>query len=242
MERSFQETDAARSSGSASAHDRRSDAARGSRDLSSGRRGAPNGKGPRIGVLALQGDFARHAARLRACGAEVCEVRRPSDLEGLAGMILPGGESSTLLRLLRFEQLDDALLEFHRRGGHIFGTCAGLIVLADRVESPEQRSLKLLDVTVRRNAYGRQIDSFVEVGSFQPPGETASPVEMVFIRAPRIVAVGPEAQVAGRLDREPVLVEQGRILAATFHPEMSEGVEIHRYFLDRVRRAAEVAP
>lgn len=181
----------------------------------------------RVGVLALQGDFHAHAVRLRSAGPsvrEVCEVRRPRDLEGLRGLVIPGGESTTLLKLLQFEGLETAIRDFHTRGGHLFGTCAGLILLARDVENPPQRSLDLIDATVRRNAYGRQVDSFIGRGCYGPAAE---PIEMVFIRAPRIVRCGPAVEVLATLDGEPVLVRQGRILGATFHPEMSAESSVH---------------
>lgn len=188
---------------------------------------------PRLGVLALQGDFAAHAEILRGAGAQAREVRTPAQLDGLHGLILPGGESTTLLRLLRLEGLDHSLREFHARGGALFGTCAGLILLASEVILPEQESLGLLDVTVERNAFGRQIDSFVAQGSVSlaDSPETESAMEMVFIRAPRIRRVGRGVRVLGRLGEEPVLVQSGRILAATFHPEVARDPRVHRYFI-----------
>jgi 5'-phosphate synthase pdxT subunit len=185
----------------------------------------------RIGVLALQGDFAAHARALALAGAEAREVRTPGDLEGLDGLILPGGESTALLRLLRPQRMDEAIRGFHRVGGALFGTCAGLILLAARVENPDQESLGLIDLTVERNSYGRQVDSFVGRGVLLLPGQAPSSSEMVFIRAPRIRKVGPRACVLGRLGQEPVLVQEGRILAATYHPEISDGNRVHPYFV-----------
>ena len=199
-----------------------------------------------LGVLALQGDFRAHARALAAAGAEgteVREVRTPEALEDLHGLVLPGGESTALLRLMAPLGMGDALHRFCRRGGALFGTCAGLILLAREVTSPAQDSLDLLDVTVERNAYGRQIDSFVSRGSLSLPGRGPEEIEMVFIRAPRIRRVGAGVQVLGRFGEEPVLVAQGRILAATFHPEMSApppgGSAIHRHFLELCRETAD---
>ena len=189
----------------------------------------------RVGVLALQGDFAAHARALP--GIPVVEVRIPAQLDGLGGLILPGGESTTLLRLMRMNGLDDAVRRFHARGGDLFGTCAGLILLAREVLQPRQESLGILDTKVHRNAWGRQIDSFVEIGDLHLDGGAPQSMEMVFIRAPRVLEVGPGVRVLGRLRHEPVLLEQpptgeaGRILAATFHPEMVGWNPVHSHFL-----------
>lgn len=189
----------------------------------------------RVGVVALQGDFAAHRAALERAGADVSEVRVPEHLDGLGGVVLPGGESTALLLLMRARGLDEALIRFHARGGSILGTCAGLILLARRVDQPSQVSLGLLDAVVERNAYGRQVDSFVETGLLElNPGRRIES-EMVFIRAPRIREVGPGVRVAGRLRGEPVLVEQGTILAAAFHPEMSGHNHVHPWFVGMVR-------
>lgn len=193
---------------------------------------------PRVGVLALQGNFSAHARALATAGAEAREVRTPAELAGLDGLVLPGGESTALLRLMEPLRLADSLQDFHARGGVLFGTCAGLILLAREVRNPAQPSLGLLDVAVERNAYGRQIDSFVGRGVLTLPGQGEEPAEMVFIRAPRIRAVGPGVEVLGLHDGEPVLVGQGRILAATFHPELAgeDGRRaVHRHFLELVR-------
>jgi pyridoxal 5'-phosphate synthase pdxT subunit len=184
----------------------------------------------RIGVLALQGDFGVHARILRGIGAEVSEVRTADQLAGLNGLIMPGGESTTLLRLMRLGGIDRALRSFHEEGGAVFGTCAGLILLAAQVTKPEQESLGLIDVSVERNAYGRQVDSFVAEGLIHLPGSNGTPLEMVFIRAPRIVRVGPSVDVLAHLGDEPVLVQSGRILAATFHPEVAGDARVHAYF------------
>jgi 5'-phosphate synthase pdxT subunit len=185
---------------------------------------------PRIGVLALQGDFAAHRTALSEAGAEAIEVRRSGQLVGLRGLVVPGGESTTLLRLLEREGMTDALLGFSRAGGALFGTCAGLILLATEVEAPRQPCLGLLDATVERNAFGRQAESFVDRGELSLPGQAPSELEMVFIRAPRIRRVGTGVEILGTWRGEPVLVRQGRILAATFHPEMTGDRRVHRYF------------
>jgi pyridoxal 5'-phosphate synthase pdxT subunit len=189
-----------------------------------------NGR-PKIGVLALQGDFQAHSAALERAGARTAEVRTPGDLTGLDGLVLPGGESTTLLRLMRPERMDEALASFCRSGGALLATCAGLIILAREVTGPAQESLALCDVAVRRNGYGRQIDSFVGRGRLALPGEPERAAEMVMIRAPRITGIGGAARAVGWLEDEPVLVAQGRILAATFHPEMSTESPIHLYFV-----------
>jgi pyridoxal 5'-phosphate synthase pdxT subunit len=182
---------------------------------------------PPVGVLALQGDFAAHAAALRAQGAEVREVRRTRELDGLAGLVLPGGESTTLLKLMEDEPWPAFLRRFHRDGGALLGTCAGAILLAREVR-PAQASLGLLDAVVERNAYGRQVDSF-ETRLIAPV--LGGAVAAVFIRAPRFVAHGPDVEVLARLGEEPVALRQGRILAATFHPELSGSAALHRAFL-----------
>jgi len=182
---------------------------------------------PVIGVLALQGDFDAHRRRLEELGAEVVLVKRPEQLEEIDGLVIPGGESSTLLKLLGgagFEKLQQFV---HAKPA--FGTCAGAILLANEVENPQQRSLGALDITVRRNAYGRQIDSSIREGQFQN-----NPIEMVFIRAPKIERVGTGVQVVATEGGDPVLVRQGKALAATFHPELSDDRRIHKFFLELV--------
>lgn len=183
----------------------------------------------RIGVLALQGDFARHAAALRRCGVEAVEVRRPEALGDVDGLVLPGGESTTLLHLMDAWAFEPALAEFHRSGRPLFGTCAGLIVLARDVESPRQRSLGLIDVTVERNAYGRQRESFEAAAPARLDGEPVT-LPLVFIRAPRIRRTGPAVEVLARHGSDPVLVRQDRVLAATFHPELTDDLAVHRAF------------
>jgi pyridoxal 5'-phosphate synthase pdxT subunit len=188
---------------------------------------------PRIGVLAIQGDYAAHAAALGEASAVPVEVRTPSDLKGLDGIVLPGGESTTMLKFLERHGLFEALGEFCR-AKPAFGTCAGAILLAREVLNPPQRSLGLLDAVVERNAYGRQIDSAILHAETKLGGE---PLEMVFIRAPRIVAVGPEIETLALREGAPTLVRQGALLAATFHPELSSDRRVHRLFVEAVEAA-----
>jgi len=185
---------------------------------------------PRIGVLAIQGDYAAHAEALAEAGAEPVEVRKPEQLEGLDGLILPGGESTTVLRFLEKLNFFDSLLEFCA-AKPVFGTCAGTILLAREVRNPAQRSLGLLDAVVERNAYGRQIDSTILTAETALPG---GPLEMVFIRAPRLVETGPAVEVLAKRDESPVLVRQGNLMAATFHPELSADRRVHRLFVEAV--------
>jgi 5'-phosphate synthase pdxT subunit len=176
-----------------------------------------------FGVLALQGDYAAHQRALRELGVGAREVRRVAELEGLAGLVIPGGESTALLRLMEDEPWFEALHAFHDRGGVLFGTCAGAILLA-RAVSPAQPSLGLLDVGVARNGYGRQVDSFEATLSAPALG---GPLPAVFIRAPRFVSLAQPVEVLARLGDEPVLVRQGRVLAATFHPELTRSLAVH---------------
>jgi 5'-phosphate synthase pdxT subunit len=190
---------------------------------------------PRIGVLAIQGDYAAHAEALAESGAIPIEVRKPDQLAGLDGLILPGGESTTVLRFLEKHRFFESLEQFGA-AKPVFGTCAGAILLAREVLNPPQRSLAVLDAVVERNAYGRQIDSTILTAETALPG---GPLEMVFIRAPRIASVGLGVEVLATRNGSPALVRQGRILAATFHPELSSDRRVHRLFVDAVR--AEVS-
>lgn len=192
------------------------------------------GAGPHIGVLALQGDYDAHAQALREAGAEPMLVRKPEELAGLDGLIIPGGESTTFLKFLDRGGFLDALREFVA-SKPTFGTCAGCILLAKDVTHPPQKSLGVLNATVERNAYGRQIDSAIQNGETQLAG---GPLEMVYIRAPRIVKTGDGVQILAERDGFPVLVEQGHIMAATFHPELSVDRRVHRHFVDLVRNWA----
>jgi 5'-phosphate synthase pdxT subunit len=184
-----------------------------------------------VGVLALQGDFAAHATTLRGLGAEVREVRRVAELQGLSGLVIPGGESTTLLHLMAAEPWFEAILALHREGGALFGTCAGAILLAREVLAPAQPSLGLLDMSVERNAFGRQVQSFETTLDFQ-----GAPLRAAFIRAPRIRRVGPGVTVLARHAGEPVLVEQGKVMAATFHPEIAGEARVHERFLEAAAR------
>ena len=185
-----------------------------------------------LGVLALQGAYDVHAAMLRKLGSAVVLVRRPAQLFGLDGLILPGGESTTFLKHLERDNFFEALCRFVQTQP-TFGTCAGCILLAKGVEHPAQQSFGVLDITVERNAYGRQIDSTILSAPTSMPG---GPMEMVFIRAPKITRTGPDVQVLASRDEAPVLVEQGHLMAATFHPELSTDTRIHQHFLDLVSK------
>ena len=193
---------------------------------------------PRIGVLALQGDFARHREAFAEVGARVIEVRHAAELSDLEGLVIPGGESTTLLRLMEHEPWFAAVRGFHAQGGTLFGTCAGAILLAREVLDPAQPSLGLIDAVIRRNAFGRQIDSFeteLDVVGL------ATPVPAVFIRAPRFVGLGPGVTVLGRLGDEPVLIREGSVLAATFHPELTPHRELQRLFLEMATEKGRVS-
>jgi len=198
-----------------------------------------------IGVLALQGDFDAHRRRLQELGAEVVLVRKPAQLDAIEGLVIPGGESGTFLKLLGPEGFQKLREFVHARP--TFGTCAGAILLANEVENPPQAGLGALDIRIRRNAYGRQIDSSIRVGKFMSrnssgdPHDAAlreSPLEMVFIRAPKIVHVGVGVEVLATEGNDPVVVRQGTVMAATFHPELSPDPRVHRAFLDLVQTAA----
>jgi len=194
----------------------------------------------RIGVLALQGDFALHAKALAKCGVEAVEVRKPSELDEIDGLIIPGGESTTLLNLMDAWNFPPALEKFHNGGKPIFGTCAGLIILARGVENPKQFSLGLIDVAVERNAYGRQRESFEAQGTVRLD-DTPVQLEMVFIRAPRIRRIGPGVEVLAEHRGEPVMARQDRVLVATFHPELTDSTAVHQYFCDVVAKTKALA-
>jgi 5'-phosphate synthase pdxT subunit len=189
---------------------------------------------PRIGVLAIQGDYAAHAEALSETGAIPVEIRKPDQLAGIDGLILPGGESTTILRFLEKRRFFESLHEFCLTHP-VFGTCAGTILLAREVRSPAQRCLGVLDAVVERNAYGRQIDSTILTAQTELPG---GPLEMVFIRAPRIVETRAGVQVLALRDGSPVLVRQGSVMAATFHPELSSDRRVHKLFVEIVASAA----
>jgi 5'-phosphate synthase pdxT subunit len=188
---------------------------------------------PRVGVLAIQGDYAAHARALAEVGAGPFEVRKPDQLAELDGLILPGGESTTMLKFLEKHGFFEALGEYCANHP-VFGTCAGTILLSREVRNPAQRSLGVLDAVVERNAYGRQIDSTILTAETELPG---GPLEMVFIRAPRIVSTGREVQTLATREGAPVLVRQGNIMAATFHPELSIDRRVHKLFVQLVSGA-----
>jgi 5'-phosphate synthase pdxT subunit len=182
---------------------------------------------PAVGVLAVQGNFREHAAMLRRLGARVVEVRKPDQLDGLDGLVIPGGESTAIMRLVRLYGLEDAITRF---AGAVFGTCAGMILL-------DRAHLDLMDVEVERNAYGRQVHSFeadLELG------DGDEPLRGVFIRAPRVADVGPDVEVLAALDGDPVLLRQGRFLVAAFHPELTNDTRVHERFLELVEEARHV--
>jgi pyridoxal 5'-phosphate synthase pdxT subunit len=182
---------------------------------------------PKIGVLALQGDFDAHRKRLEELGADVVLVKKPEQLDHIDGLVIPGGESSTFLKLLGdsgFEKLKDFV---HAKP--TFGTCAGAILLAKEIESPAQVGLGAIDIGIRRNAYGRQIDSSIREGLFG-----GAPIEMVFIRAPKISRLGHGIEVLATEGNDPVVVRQRQVMAATFHPELTDDTRIHQAFLDLV--------
>jgi pyridoxal 5'-phosphate synthase pdxT subunit len=181
----------------------------------------------KIGVLAVQGNFREHAAMLRRLGADPVEVRKPEELQGLDGLVIPGGESTTFTRLMRLYGLDEALREFT---GPVLGTCAGMIVL-DRLH------LGAVDIEVDRNAYGRQVASFEADLALAGDDE---PLRGVFIRAPRVREVGPEVEVLAELDGEPVLLREGRFIVASFHPELTDDTRVHERFLDLIREESHV--
>jgi 5'-phosphate synthase pdxT subunit len=184
----------------------------------------------KIGVLALQGDFDAHRRRLEELGAEVVLVKKPEQLDAIDGLIIPGGESGTFLKLLGEEGFDKLRQFVHLKP--TFGTCAGAILLASEVENPQQKGLGAINIRIRRNAYGRQIDSSIREGLLG-----SSPLEMVFIRAPKIEHVGEGVEILATEGTDSVAVRQGRAMAATFHPELSDDTRVHKAFLDLVADA-----
>ena len=184
---------------------------------------------PKIGVLALQGDFDAHRRRLEELGADVALVKKPEQFDEIAALVIPGGESTTFLKLLGdegFRKLSECV-----RVKPTFGTCAGAILLARDVLNPPQRGLGVLDVSIRRNAYGRQLDSHI---THQNTALGGGPLEMVFIRAPKFEQLGPRVEVLAREGNDPVLIRDKNVLAATFHPELSEDTRVHEYFLRNI--------
>lgn len=189
----------------------------------------------KIGILAIQGDFQAHAAMFHQLGVDTVEVRTVADLDACDGLVLPGGESTTQLQFLQEEGLYNVIREFSAEGHAIFGTCAGAILLARHVKNPPQDSLQLMDITVLRNGYGRQLASDVFFGSCSLKKD---PLEMVFIRGPIIEKVGKGITVLARFNGKPALVQNGHILAATFHPELTNDTTVHRHFLSLVSNRA----
>jgi 5'-phosphate synthase pdxT subunit len=185
----------------------------------------------KIGVLAIQGDYEAHKTRLEQLGAEVMLVRKPEQLDAIDGIVIPGGESSTFLNFLSERGFLKKLRNFVSTKP-TFGTCAGAILLAKQVENPPQQSLEVMDIRIRRNAYGRQIDSSIREAQTKLGQK---PLEMVFIRAPKIVGTGKAVEVLATAGGDPVLVRQGKILAATFHPELSDDTRVHQEFVKMVK-------
>ncbi len=186
----------------------------------------------KVGVLALQGDFDAHRRRLEDLGADVVLVKKPEQLDEVDGLVIPGGESTTFLKLLGekgFEKLKDFV---HSRP--TFGTCAGAILLSREVGNPPQPGLGALDTSITRNAYGRQLDSSIRLNATKLGGD---PLEMVFIRAPKFEKLGAGVEVLASDGSDPVLIRQGKVLAATFHPELSDDTRVHQFFLDMVRKS-----
>jgi 5'-phosphate synthase pdxT subunit len=185
-----------------------------------------------VGVLALQGDFREHRQALERLGCTVKEVRLPRDLEGLAGIVMPGGESTTIGKLMVAYGLDTALKDFHAGGGAIWGTCAGAIIMASHIVGSDQPRIALLEMSVARNAFGRQVDSFET--DLIVTGLEGGPFRAVFIRAPIITEVGPGVEILCRVDEQIVLVRHGRLMASSFHPELTGDDRLHRFFLEHV--------
>jgi 5'-phosphate synthase pdxT subunit len=193
----------------------------------------------KIGIVAVQGDFAAHAAMLQRLGVETAEVRTVEDLKGCDGVILPGGESTTQLQFLQEEGLAEAIRKFAAERRPVFGTCAGAILLATQVKNPAQESLGLLDMTILRNGYGRQLASDV---FFEPSSLKKEPLEMVFIRGPVIESVAKGIEVLAKHEGKPALVQKDNVLAATFHPELTEDSSVHEHFVEMAKsRSAKPA-
>jgi 5'-phosphate synthase pdxT subunit len=190
-------------------------------------------KSKKIGILALQGDVSLHARALQTAGMQAILVKRPAELKGLDGLVIPGGESTALLRLAEPVGLLRAITAYARAGGNIFGTCAGAIILASSVTNPVQPSLGLLDITLERNGYGRQLDSTEATGQGHSPLNNRE-IPLTFIRAPRITATGKTVEILASYRDEPVLVRQANIMAATFHPELDADMTVYTYWLGQV--------
>ena len=186
-----------------------------------------------IGVLGLQGDYAAHGRMLEEAGAEAKVVKKPGQLDAVDALVIPGGESTTLIKLMDSSDFWEPLRDFAGAGKPILGTCAGMILLAQEVYSPPQKSLDLIDIAVERNSYGRQVDSFEGSGLFHANGEERE-LYMVFIRAPRIVRLGNDVQALATCRDDCVMARQDQIVVASFHPELTDDLTVHRYFLDMV--------
>jgi len=191
----------------------------------------------RVGVLALQGGFAAHIQKFSSLGVSAFAIRSPAELSACTHFVMPGGESSTLLKLMEGTYWFDAIADFARAKKPIFGTCAGMILMAETV-TPDQGALGLVDISVERNAYGRQIDSFIAAGLLRADIFPVTETEMVFIRAPKVTAIGQAVRVLGDCREMPVLLQQDNCLAASFHPELSRDTTIERYFLDLAKDTA----
>jgi len=192
---------------------------------------------PQVGILCLQGDYEAHGRLLGRLGVAWRDVRRSRDLDGLQGLVLPGGESTTMWYFLRRDGFDAALADFGRRGGALLGTCAGAILLAQSVRNPAGTGLGLLDIDVERNGYGRQLESRVARADLVAGGT----MEAVLIRAPRIVRCGPGVTVCATIDGDPAWVESDRVVATTFHPELADETRVHARWLDQVAVATPYA-
>lgn len=190
---------------------------------------------PVVGVLALQGDFAAHESAIGQLGARTLPIRKMEQLQQVQGLIIPGGESTTLIKLMDAFDFWDPLRTWITAGHPVFGTCAGTILLAAEVLRPAQKSLGLIDITVERNSYGRQVDSFEGSGTFHTTPDATEQIEMIFIRAPRIVRSGPDVQALAECRGDTVVARQGHVLVSTFHPELSTHAALHRYFLQMVQ-------
>ena len=194
----------------------------------------------RIGVLALQGDFDAHARAIRAAGGEPAKVRGPAELGQVRGLIIPGGESTTIGKLIVRWGLEGPIRERATAGMPLWGTCAGMILLAERVEGSEQLRLGLMDITVRRNAYGRQVDSFETDTDIA--GLSGGPMRVVFIRAPIVIEHGPSVEVAASIDDTIVMVRQGNLWGTSFHPELTDDTRLHRAFIELAAGAGSPLP
>ncbi len=188
-----------------------------------------------VGVLSLQGDFREHIAKIKECGANAIEIRLPGQLKDIDGLIIPGGESTTIKKLLVKYEFKEALDEFYKEGKPIFGTCAGLVLISGNIEG-EGKGLGYINIDVRRNAYGRQVDSFEEMVSLDfGEADEDRKFRAVFIRAPKIIRTGSDVRVIASLNGEPVLVKCGNIMAGAFHPELTGDLRVHEFFVNMIK-------